>query len=165
MARKVFYSFHYVPDNWRAAQVRNIGVIEGNQPAKDHDWESVARGGDAGIERWIADQMMGRSCTVVLVGTGTAGRKWINHEIVRSWNEGLGVVGIRIHGLLNRDQQVSAIGRNPFDHITCGFNGKKLSAIAKCYDPQGLTSKERYAWIQTHLSNAVEEAIALRNKN
>ena len=30
MARRVFYSFHYQPDNWRAAMVRNIGSIEGN---------------------------------------------------------------------------------------------------------------------------------------
>ena len=32
MARRTFYSFHYKPDNWRAAQVRNMGVIEGNRP-------------------------------------------------------------------------------------------------------------------------------------
>lgn len=35
MARRVFYSFHYVPDNWRVSQVRNIGAIEDNKPAKD----------------------------------------------------------------------------------------------------------------------------------
>lgn len=29
MARRVFTSFHYVPDNWRASQVRNMGKIEG----------------------------------------------------------------------------------------------------------------------------------------
>lgn len=34
MARKVFFSFHYQPDNWRVSQVRNIGVIEGNQPGR-----------------------------------------------------------------------------------------------------------------------------------
>lgn len=27
MARRTFYSFHYKPDNWCAAQVRNMGVI------------------------------------------------------------------------------------------------------------------------------------------
>ena len=72
MARKVFYSFHYNPDNWRASQVRNIGAIEGNQPAKDNDWETITKGGDKAIEKWIADQMSGRSCVVVLIGAGTA---------------------------------------------------------------------------------------------
>jgi hypothetical protein len=35
MARSVFYSFHYVPDNQRAAKVRSIGAVEGNKPAND----------------------------------------------------------------------------------------------------------------------------------
>ena len=72
MARRVFYSFHYKPDNWRAAMVRNIGCIEGNKPATDNDWETVKKGGDAAIRKWIADQMKHRSCTVVLAGTSTA---------------------------------------------------------------------------------------------
>jgi len=59
MKRRVFYSFHYTPDNWRAGQVRNIGVIEGNRPATDNDWETVKKGGDRAIERWISAQMHG----------------------------------------------------------------------------------------------------------
>ena len=92
--RRAFYSFHYTPDNWRASQVRNIGVIEGNRPATDNDWEVVKRGGDTAIARWIRDQMKGKSCTIVLVGTNTAGRKWINYEISESWNQRMGIVGI-----------------------------------------------------------------------
>ena len=72
MARRVFYSFHYTPDDWRATQVRNIGVIEGNRPATDNDWETVTKGGGKAIKNWIADQMYGRSCTVAPVGTNTA---------------------------------------------------------------------------------------------
>ena len=137
MARRVFYSFHYDPDNWRAAQVRNIGAIEGNEPATDNDWEQVKRGGDAAIRNWIANQMKGRSCTVVLVGADTADRDWINHEIVTSWNDGMGVVGIYIHGLENSEGYISAKGRNPFDFISYGNQGTKLSSIVKCYDPHG----------------------------
>lgn len=165
MARKAFYSFHYKPDNWRAATVRNIGAIEGNKPASDNDWETVARGGDDAIKRWIAGQMQGRTCTVVLVGTNTANRKWINYEIIKSWDDGLGVVGIHIHGLKDSAQQTSTKGGNPFDHITHGPSGKKLSSIVRCYDPDGSTSQERYDWIVKHLSNAVEEAITIRSKN
>ncbi|MDE0034001.1 MAG: TIR domain-containing protein [Deltaproteobacteria bacterium] len=165
MTRRVFYSFHYAPDNWRASQVRNIGVIEGNRPATDNDWESVTRGGDRAIEKWIADQMYGRSCTVVLVGANTAGRKWINYEIIKSWNDEKGVVGIRIHGLRNREGKISKRGLNPFDVIDYGNSGKKLSSIVKCYDPRGQNSRERYDWIQAHLANAVEEAIAIRDKH
>ena len=110
MARKVFYSFHYNPDNWRASQVRNIGAIEGNQPAKDNDWETITKGGDKAIEKWIADQMSGRSCVVVLIGAGTANRKWINHEIVKGWNDGKGVLGIYVHNLKNSEGKTSSKG-------------------------------------------------------
>lgn len=165
MKRRVFYSFHYEPDNWRASQVRNIGVIEGNRPATDNDWETVKRGGDRAITRWIAEQMRYRSCTVVLVGSNTANRKWINHEIVKSWNDGMGVVGIRIHGLENAGGTVSRKGANPFYYITHGNTNKRLSTIVKCYNPAGRTSRERYDWISKHLGNAVEEAIRIRKNN
>lgn len=165
MKRRVFYSFHYDPDNWRAAQVRNIGSIEGNKPASDNDWETVKKGGDTAIKRWIAGQMQFRSCTVVLVGSKTANRKWINYEIVKSWDEGMGVVGIHIHGLKNAEGYVARKGQNPFDSITYGSSGKRLSSIVRCYDPVGRNSSERYAWISKHLANAVEEAIGIRTKN
>lgn len=160
--RNVFYSFHYIPDSQRAAKVRNIGVIEGNAPTLDNLWEKVTNGGDKAIENWIAEQMKGRSCVVVLVGSQTAKRKWINHEIIRAWKQKMGIVGIRIHGITNLDGQTSSIGGNPFDHITLGESGKKLSTVIKCYNPAGANSKERYAWISQHLENAVDEAIKIR---
>jgi hypothetical protein len=165
MARNCFYSFHYKPDNARASQVRNIGAIEGNRPASDNDWETVTKGGDEAIKKWIANQMKGTTCAVVLVGTGTANRKWINYEIIKAWDEKLGVVGICIHGLKNLNGEMSNKGNNPFDFIGYGSTGKMLSSIVKCYNPVGATSKERYDWISTHLANAVEEAIGIRNKN
>lgn len=163
--RRVFYSFHYEPDNWRAGQVRNIGAIEGNQPARDNDWEAVKRGGDAAIKRWIADQMSGRSCTVVLVGAATANRQWINHEIIESWRLGMGIVGIRIHGLQDRWQRTTIAGANPFDSLTFRNTGAQLSSTVKCYSPTGTTSQERYGWIRDNLSVAVEEAIRIRKAN
>ena len=167
MARKCFYSFEYVADNWRASTVRQIGAIEGNQSASDNDWESIAHGPnrDENITQWIATQMKGRTCTIVLVGSTTAKRKWINHEIIKSWTDKIGVVGIRIHGLKNRHGETSALGGNPFDHITHGPTKKPLSSLVKCYNPAGATSQERYAWITQHLSNAVEEAINIRNSS
>src|SRR3954470_15224858 len=112
MARRVFYSFHYKPDAFRASKVRNIGAIEGNKPANDNDWETVTRGGDDAITRWIANQMNGTSCTVVLIGQNTANRKWINHEIIKAWDDGKGVLGVYIHNLLDHNQQASPPGAN-----------------------------------------------------
>jgi hypothetical protein len=163
--RQVFYSFHYDRDCWRAATVRSIGAIEGNRPAPDNDWETIKKGGDLAIKKWIQDQLKGRSCTVVLIGTETAGRKWINHEISESWNAGMGVVGLRIHGLKNKDGYISDKGGNPFDHVTFTNSGKELSSIVECYTPTGENSKERYAWICDHISNIIEKAIKIRAAN
>ncbi len=165
MARRVFYSFHYKPDVMRVSLVRNIGLLEANRPATDNDWETVKSGKDVAIKRWITTQMKGRSCTVVLIGQNTANRKWINHEIIKSWDDGMGVVGIHIYGLKNTDGYISKRGKNPFDFIGYGDTGKKLSSIVKCYNPAGSNSKERYAWIAKHLENAVAEAIKIRNDN
>lgn len=162
---RAFFSFHYAPDNWRVAAVRNIGAIEGNKAAPDNDWETVTKGGPAAIKKWIADQMYGRSCTVVLIRTNTAGRKWINHEIIKSWDDGMGVVGIHIHGLKNSKGEIATKGKNPFASIGYGNSGKMLSFIVKCYDPVGSNSQARYDWIKQHLANAVAEANKIRKDN
>ena len=160
MARRVFFSFHYKPDNWRAAQVRNAGVVEGNTPVSDNDWESIAGRGDAAIQKWIDDQMRGRSCAVVLIGSRTAGRKWIKYEIKKAWDDKKGVVGIYIHNLKDKDGNQSSKGRNPFDDIT--INGSKLSSIVKDYNPPYKTSTYVYDYIKDNIAEWVEEAISIR---
>lgn len=165
MARRSFYSFHYRPDNWRASQVRNMGAIDGNPPVSDNDWEQVTRGGDAAIERWIDQQMNGRSCVVVLIGSQTANRKWINHEIIKGWNAGKGVVGVHVHNLQDRNQKQSAKGTNPFDHVTFTNSGKPLSSVVKTYDPPHFDSKAVYGHINSNLAKWVEEAIEIRGRS
>jgi len=163
MARKVFYSFHYIPDNWRASQLRNIGEIEGNTPTSDNDWETVKKGGETAIQKWIDDQLSGRSCAIVLIGSETAGRKWIKYEIEKAWNEGKGLVGIHIHKLKNSSSLQSTKGSNPFETFTMKRDNAKLSTIVKTYDPVGLDSSAAYAHIKANLSFWVEEAIKIRD--
>jgi hypothetical protein len=161
MARRVFYSFHYKPDSWRASQVRNIGVVEGsNRPVTDNEWEEITRGGDGAIERWIDSQLDGKSCAAVLVGEKTAGRKWINYEIKKAWNEEKGVVGIYIHGLKDKEGFQSNKGANPFSAITIG--GRTLSTIVKAYDTPYSESKNVYQYISDNLSDWIEKAITIR---
>ena len=154
MTRKVFYSFHYEEDNWRVSQIRNIGAIVGNRPATDNDWETVKKGGDTAIEKWIDDQMKGRDCTIVLVGENTARRKWINYEIEQSRNNHMGIVGIHIHGFKDFAGRTSQKGENPFDLIPLD-NNKPLSSIVHCHDPVGYDSSQKYNWIKMHLFGIV----------
>jgi hypothetical protein len=161
MATKVFFSFHYKPDNWRASQVRNIGVIEGNRAASDNKWEEVTSGGDDAIKEWIDDNMSGRSCVIVLIGSATANRKWINYEIEKAWKDGRGVVGIYIHGLKNSNEEQGTKGNNPLDYIY--YDNKKLSSIAKAYDTPYSSSSYVYGHIEENIGNWIDEAISIRS--
>jgi hypothetical protein len=160
LARRVFYSFHYKPDNWRVSQVRNIGTIEDNKPASDNDWEEVVRSGDQAIKNWISDQMRARSCVAVLIGANTSGRKWINYEIDKAWRDEKGIVGIHIHNLQNSDEKKASKGSNPF--FNRFVDGSRMSNIVKTYDPPYSTSTNVYNHIANSLADWIEEAIRIR---
>ena len=149
-------------DAARAAQVRQMGTVEGNPPVSDNDWEKVTAGGAAAIRKWIAGQLKGRSCCIVLIGTNTAKRKWITHEIAESWNAGMGVVGVRIHNLKNLAGIQSSKGGDPFSSVRMGDGKTKMSSVVKLYNPSSTVSTTVYAQIKDNLADWVEEAITIR---
>ena len=165
MARRVFFSFHFANDFWRTQQVRNINAIEGGQVCTPNAWEEVKRKGDKAIEDWIDDNLHGKSCVVVLVGSKTASRPWVRREIVKGWDAGKGVLGIRINRLLDSSGDASTAGDNPFDLITHGLSGEKLSTIAPLKTPSGADSKAVYASIRDNIGDWIEAAIKIRADN
>lgn len=164
MVPRVFYSFHYDGDKDRVSQVRNMGVVEGAPIASDNDWEQIKRGGDEAIRRWIARQMNGTKCCVVLIGAATAGRRWVTHEISTAWNEGKGVVGVHIHSLKDLRGFQSYRGSDPLDHVTFNRSGRTLSTVARTYDASFADSKLAYAHIRQNLANWIDEAIEIRER-
>ena len=150
MLEKVFFSFHYEKDNWRVQQIRNMGVVEGNQLVKANDWEEIKRKGVNSIKNWINDQLRHSNVVVVLVGSETAERRWIQYEIETAWNMGKPILGIKIHELLDRLENSDVNGRNPFVDFTIDRKGKAevyesnyginwygtpMSHYVKLYDP------------------------------
>ena len=162
MPRRIFYSFHYDADKERVAQVRNMGVVEGAPIASDNDWEAIKRGGAKAIQAWIASQMKGTSCCVVLIGSATADREWATYEIASAWREGKGVVGVHIYELKNLRGEKASKGANPLDYATTS-NGTRISIYAKTYDPPFTDSKAVYAHIYSNLSSWIDEAIRIRS--
>lgn len=121
MARQSFFSFRYKKDNWRASIVRNSWVTQEKTAAGFFDsaeWEEVKKKTDSAIEKWIDSQLYGTSVTVVLIGSDTAGKKWINYEITASHKRGNGMLGIYINGLKDKYGKTSTKGKNPFDNFT-----------------------------------------------
>jgi len=136
MARRVFFSFHYERDVWRAGQVRNCNLLQTDDQygfIDSVDWESLKRQGDEAVERWINDQLKYTCVSVVLIGAETAERPWVRHEIIKSWNRGNGIVGVRIHNIKDQKSAPDLAGANPFDQFKLPDN-TLLSSVCKTYD-------------------------------
>ncbi len=91
-----------------------MGVIEGNEPVSKNDWEKV-KSSEASIEKWIDANMSGKSCVVVLIGTDTYKRPWVQYEIKKAWRDGKGLLGIHIHNLKDPSTGTCSKGTNPFN--------------------------------------------------
>lgn len=164
MPRKIFYSFHFDNDFWRVQTVRNIGSIEGNKPVQANKWEEVKQKGDAAVEKWIDDEMIGKSCVVVLVGSDTANRKWVKEEIKKGWAKKKGVVAIAINGLKDNSGNTSSAGVNPFSKFD--FGDKKFSDIVEFHKPPShYTSQQIYSWISENIDSWIEKAIKIRQQH
>ncbi|MDU1312480.1 MAG: TIR domain-containing protein [Clostridium septicum] len=136
--RKVFFSFHFGRDAWRAGQVRNSGRFTGDDSGfiDKAEWEKVKLKGKSHICNWIDEQMKGTSVTVVLIGAETSTREYVEYEIKKSFAKGNGVIGIYIHNVKNQYGQTDCKGKNPFENIYYEHQGRRvyLSEIYKTYD-------------------------------
>lgn len=123
MAHKVFFSFHYQRDLWRANVVRNSGVVEGISAAGFQDaslWEETKRNGDAAVKRLIDEGMVGTTVTVVLIGYETANRRYVSYEIEKSVARGNGILGIRINNIKDSHGRMDPPGRVPEELMKIG---------------------------------------------
>lgn len=155
--RQVFYSFCFDDDVMRVQQIRNMGLVDGDEPVSPNEWERL-RTTSGGIKRWIDGNMAYRSCVIVLVGRRTAERPWVKYEIEKAWNDGKGLLGIYIHNLKCPRTGLSPPGANPFEQFMLKGGGH-LSNTVRCYNPHPASA---YSSIKANLSDWVETAIADR---
>jgi hypothetical protein len=160
MARRAFFSFHYERDCWRAGQVRNSWVTKDRESAGFWDaaaWEEVKKKTDAEIEKWIGEQLVGTSVTVVLIGAETSTRQYVGYEIKQSHNRGNGMLGIYIHNMKDVNSKTDTKGTNPLSNWHVERDGKKvlLSDIYPTYD---WVNDEGYKNLGTWIEAAAKKA-------
>ncbi|MFX1706892.1 TIR domain-containing protein [Chitinophaga sp. CC14] len=153
MKRKVFFSFHFDKDSWRAGQIRNIGAIESDKPVNGNIWEEVKEKDDNTIKKWIDSNLSDKSCLVVLIGEETSERKWVRYEIKRAFELGKAVCGIYIHRLEDANGKQSARGENP------------LVSNIPVFDSDYLSSSYVYDDIKNNIADLVEKAIKENDSN
>ena len=160
MWRHVFYSLHYVEDRARAAGIMANRAVSANTEASHAEWAKLKRSGDFAIQRWIEQQLQGRSCTIVLIGAHTSLRHWVHYEIKRTRRLKLAMIGIYIHHLADAQGHTTVQGENPFEHPECGLgSGAKAVPV---YDPLGADSAAVYRYIADNIGRWADEAVAER---
>lgn len=133
--RRVFFSFHYEEDVWRASNLRNAGQFDAAAAAGWDDaslWEEAKKKGDAAIRRLIDNGLKNTSVTAVLIGEKTSTRPWVTYEIKKSIERGNGLLGVRIHGIGDKKGRKGKSGAVPTALKDGGYpvynwNRKKLS--------------------------------------
>lgn len=165
MARRTFFSFHYVPDVWRAWNVRNSWVVASEKEDRgffdNSVFESKKRESDDALKRFLQEGMQNTSVTCVLAGTNTSGRRWVRYEIARSLIRGNGLLTVDIHGVKNKDQQTSSKGSDPLAAIGLyRTNGSVyLAEISQGkwikYQDYSLPIPEKDLWFSAPSSNDV----------
>ena len=165
MARRVFFSFHYERDIWRANVVRNSWVCK---PDRDSAgfwdaslWEEAKKQGDAAIKRMIDAGLENTLVTAVLIGAETASRKWVQYEIIESYKRGNGLLGIYIHNIEDRTGMTDVQGLNPFDQLYVKKGGVDtcFSQLYPTYDwvvNDGYTNFAK--WVETAATKAIRTA-------
>lgn len=160
MARHVFYSLDYDADRSRAAGILRSHALEANLEASPEEWAQLKRSGNFAIKHRLEAQLKGRSCTVVLIGTNTAMRPWVQYEIKRSRELKVAMIGIHVHRLRDANGKESTKGESPFHHPETGL-GSGASAIP-VYDPDEKDSQLVYRHIADNMARWADEAVAQR---
>ena len=163
MARRVFFSFHYDNDITRSMTVRNSWVTQGKEAAGFIDkaeFEQVKRRGDEAVYRWIDKQLEGTSVTVVLIGSDTLNRPFVQYEICESLQRGNAVIGVLIHNI--RDMRTGLCSRRGNTHTVIGrySDGSPAYFDAVCDGIYDYYTQNGYA----NMGTWIERAARAHNK-
>jgi hypothetical protein len=119
----------------RAQIVKQHYVTKGNYAAAgffDGSLEEKAKTlGDEVIKRMINASLAGCSVLCVLIGNETYTRRWVDYEIFKSIELGMGVLGIRIHQIPDPKSGKDAVGSSPFSFLGYGRKSGKLCPMIK----------------------------------
>jgi hypothetical protein len=132
-----------------------LGALEENKPVSANEWETIKKGGDLAIEKWIDDNMRYRSCVVVLIGEETAKRPWVKYEIKKAWQDRKGLLGIHINNLKDPRTGTCSKGTNPFDQFPFKDKNGNYKTIP-CKTPSII---DTYNDIKNNIEAWVEDAI------
>lgn len=120
--RKVFVSYHHAADQahydaFSKAFCDTYDVITDNSLEREVDSDDV----DYVMRRIRENYISGSSCTIVLVGKDTWGRKYVDWEIKATLDKEHGLIGVRLPTApVSAENKVTVPGRL-YDNIVKGY--------------------------------------------
>ncbi|ULG71493.1 TIR domain-containing protein [Macrococcus brunensis] len=101
MSKRVFFSFHFDRDINRVMIVRNSHITKNEKRGfiDKAEFETIQRKGEIAVKSWIDKQLSGTSVTVVLLGSETLSRPYVQYEIIESYKKGNKIIAINICGI------------------------------------------------------------------
>jgi hypothetical protein len=125
---RLFFSFDFTEDLWRASVVRNRWIADPSL-AEGGFWEARFSEGNSPtgveLERFVDEQVEASDVTVVLIGTRTSDCSHVMHAIRRSVELGRGLLGIYVDQCRNRYGSLGLRGRNPFEDVVVVRDGRE----------------------------------------
>ena len=137
--RRVFFAYHYKPDVQRAQVVSKSWVTKPDRESagfmNNLEFEKKQRQDKELLKQFLSDAMKSSSVTAVLIGTETVYRPWVRYELVRSFQQGRGLLGIHVHNINGFDGKPVAQGPDPLENLAFAVTKGRVSWIH--YTTQG----------------------------
>ena len=138
MAMRVYFSFDYNRDFWKVIEIKNYWVTNSDRESAGiidfSAWEFLTLQGNYEVMKWIRNQLLGTSVTVVIIGAETYLKEYVNYEILLSRERKNGLLGIYIHNIEDSNGKKDLKGENPFDNFRDSNSGLLFSQIYPTYD-------------------------------
>lgn len=120
--RKVFISYHHKNDQWyyntlSAAMNSGFTAVQDNSLDRDIDSDNV----DYVIQRIRDNYITGTSCTIVLCGSETGYRKYVDWEIKATLDKNHGLIGILLPSCTKSLEGKFLVPDRFYDNVASGY--------------------------------------------
>lgn len=120
--RRVFLSYHHGGDQWHYDAFSRTfhdeyELISDTSLERRIDSDNV----DYVLRRIRENYITGSSCTIVLVGAATWGRKYVDWEIDATLEKGHGLIGVRLPTLYPLANGLYPVPDRLFDNVDSGY--------------------------------------------
>lgn len=155
-------SYHHDADRARAARIAKSARLQAQPLVDDDTWNLLTRQGEHTVQRAIDRTLETRACLIVLISRFTRGRRWINYEIVRAWNQKKGVLGIHVHNIADDEGGTGMKGPSPFQDFDLVNGCGKLSSLAPVHEAPFRDPGIALSYVANNLDDWIDEAIKIR---